>query len=520
MDISSRKNQREAQTQKGNNNAIRRMQVDLARQGKTPALTLHNIRFGFATNSSSSHSIIIASGLQDNLSQIDDTLSYGWGNFTLASRLEKTRYFATAMVRHYRFKYKMGKTETSALVRSFFKEALEDINDDDLWESYIDHQSLPCFPTPRSENEGMEPYWQLLKDHIINRDDVVILGGNDNSDGHPLYGEGPISDIYQNAIAIEDESKKTFIHDKTTGHFTVFSQKCGTKIRFTPNGIPAPQSSTIPELVDLKITDYCAMGCDYCYMDSTEKGKHAKLSDLESLAYSLGRQGVFEVAIGGGEPTEHPDFINIIKSFYQNDVIPSFSTQNWKWLENPDIWGAVSNYCGAVALSTQKKEHIKPWLKACYERSINTHFHYVLGLNPLENLVDFLEEAKTRNRAETGYNPVQIVLLAYKEIGRAKGTPPNNYEGWAEVVSNHADYSMTIAIDSFLVKDVEEGVFDKLRHVSKELYENSDGKFSMYYDAVEKRAAAHSFIPIEEQLPVTSVYSTGFLSAWNNIKNG
>ena len=57
-------------------------------------INIHNVRFGFATNSSSSHSIIM---LRDGAERPDDNipqLGYGWEEFTLASREEKLLYIA------------------------------------------------------------------------------------------------------------------------------------------------------------------------------------------------------------------------------------------------------------------------------------------------------------------------------------------------------------------------------------------------------------------------------------------
>jgi hypothetical protein len=170
-----------------------------------------------------------------------------------------------------------------------------------------------------------------------------------------------------------------------------------------------------------------------------------------------------------------------------------------------------------VALSTQKPEHVEPWLASCFEKGINPHFHYVLGLNPIENLEKFLDAVRDRDKKKLGYGGAQVVLLAYKPIGRAEGTPPHPYGDWAKVAAEKATWGTTIAIDSFLVDDVDKGIFEGKRNIDPKLYENSDGKFSMYYDAVEKRAAPHSFIPKNEQIPVGSIYR--IMDTWDQIRS-
>ena len=57
-------------------------------------MNISNIRLGFATNSSSTHSIIILPG------QVDDMVwegEFGWQNFTLASSGAKMLYLAVCM---------------------------------------------------------------------------------------------------------------------------------------------------------------------------------------------------------------------------------------------------------------------------------------------------------------------------------------------------------------------------------------------------------------------------------------
>ena len=57
-------------------------------------MNLYNIRFGFATNSSSTHSIVFVSpntSIED--SEITDN-EFGWGNFVCASKESKQHYLA------------------------------------------------------------------------------------------------------------------------------------------------------------------------------------------------------------------------------------------------------------------------------------------------------------------------------------------------------------------------------------------------------------------------------------------
>ncbi len=264
-------------------------------------------------------------------------------------------------------------------------------------------------------------------------------------------------------------------------------------------------------LIDIQTTTrtfYAAgMASHNCYQGSTKQGKHADLKEIQSFARYIGRMGTFEVAIGGGDPTTHPDFIEILKAFYDNGVIPNFSTQMWDWLKKDDIVEAVAKYCGAVALSTQSPKQAEKFIEICEEKGIKPHIHYVLGLSPLSNLADMLAVRASYRQ--------HLVILAYKEMGRAQGTPPIDYTGWQNVVRDADTSRWNIAVDSFLVSDVDAGFTRD--EVPSHLYESADGKFSLYWDAVVGAYAAHSFKPQDERIVYGKDSASKIAEAWRQI---
>lgn len=471
-------------------------------------LKIHNVRFGFATNSSSSHSVVLAPGMVDNLS-MHHPFGFGWERFVLASPSAKSNYMLVAAKEHYKRYLKVSDEEAVAVARAFFPCA-----DDDLKaavEGYIDHQSDPGFPIPRLSEQGMGPLWRLMQEEIVNDDAVVILGGNDNEDwDEPIKTDSPDLALYYDVVREEEGSRTTrrFLWDKEFGHFVVFDYATGSKTRLTGRKAAKPTVASTPELVDVKITDFCPVGCSYCYQGSTKRGRHADTDKLMAWIDDCGREGVFEAAIGGGDPTTHPDFAEILERFHKNGIVPNFSTQLWDWLDDQKIANAVMSYCGAVALSTQSPADAKRWIEECSKRKMRGHVHYVLGLSPLSNLVDMLEVMDGSH----------LVLLAYKQMGRAQNKPPIDYTGWQHIVRKHRPANCKVAVDSFLVQDVEDGFSRK--EVPGVLFEQGDGRFSLYYDAVEQEYAAHSFVPRGEQrVSHASMSYPSLLSAWRKVAN-
>ena len=95
---------------------------------------------------------------------------------------------------------------------------------------------------------------------------------------------------------------------------TVFSRRTGFFIRFEEDGYEDPfWSEDGPELLDLSITKYCERCCDFCYRQANPSGSHIPLSDISIIVKQAKEIGVLQIALGGGNPNQHPNFIEILK---------------------------------------------------------------------------------------------------------------------------------------------------------------------------------------------------------------
>lgn len=66
----------------------------------------------------------------------------------------------------------------------------------------------------------------------------------------------------------------------------------------------------------IELTDLCNFKCDYCYKNATYNSKKHTFIDLKKLKFKLNyyySKNLREIGITGGEPTLHPEFINIMK---------------------------------------------------------------------------------------------------------------------------------------------------------------------------------------------------------------
>lgn len=190
-------------------------------------------RKGFASNSSSTHSIIWSETENKYVNRIYNNYEYGWEYFRLSSREEKQKYLFTTLlnnfndvsyrltkilktvlddnnnfllfackdnisvnsenfnINHYNFDSKIVKYLT-CFDEKMINEFRDQLKSSDFG-LFIDHQSLitlPLYHDFNLENDrifDIEFFTELCK--FILDDHISIFGGNDN-DEHPTYNYG------------------------------------------------------------------------------------------------------------------------------------------------------------------------------------------------------------------------------------------------------------------------------------------------------------------------------------------
>lgn len=141
---------------------------------------------------------------------------------------------------------------------------------------------------------------------------------------------------------------KRFPDDRYTA---LFSPNSGFFARIEDAGEPEPFWSTHgPELLDVAITNWCDKGCSFCYRKSDSSGLHMSLEDYREVMVQAKGMHVFQVALGGGNPNQHPEFPEILRITREDfGIVPNYTT-NGRGL-TPDVISATARYVGAVAVS-------------------------------------------------------------------------------------------------------------------------------------------------------------------------
>lgn len=467
-------------------------------------MKIHNVRLGHACNSSSSHSLIFIpkkkqEKLPGNGNEFED---FGWGQFTLTDPRAKANYVAAQAYES--LKQISGAEIALHVVHSIFGDAV-DYNGDPGSDTYrakyypegspvgsVDHQSVWALPESFDGKSAHVGFIQELKDFIL-QDDLVILGGNDNGGEHPIEDDpstyGPVFNLprYGQFVARKD---------KTYGFWTLYNRTNGNKMRVSLGNNEALEltvtKASIPELVDLKITDYCPIGCAFCYQDSTKDGVHASTSDLHTIIDSLAELEVFEIAIGGGEPTMHPDFLNILRYAKDRHVTPNFTTKSLAWLKKADTAKQILDTTGMFAFSVTDVSEIEKVLASLgmLQNERSNHYtkklsvQYVLGTTDLETFGAIAKFCVKNN--------IRLTILGYKQVGRGPAFTPHDHTDWFSVLNDaYSNAWSPVGIDTAVVQQFESEL--KAAGIPEQWYHKDEGKFSAYIDGVAMTMAPSSY---------------------------
>jgi len=227
------------------------------------------------------------------------------------------------------------------------------------------------------------------------------------------------------------------------------------EFRFKPvgKGVTLPLRASSPLIVNLSINNNCNLKCRYCYSlsDLDKLNTNLSLEDFNLLLSEFRRNRILQVALGGGEPTLHPNFVEFVKRLrVEGKTVPNYTT-NGTNLTVP-ILEASSKYCGAVAVSySEERESIieEAIAKLC-EYEISTHMNIIMLKSRIPRLATIAKKYATMGVSN-------LVLLLFKPIGRAATLSqevPNSNDviflnnELISILSYKKKYGLTLSIDA------------------------------------------------------------------------
>lgn len=464
-------------------------------------MKIHNLRLGFATNSSSSHSIIFDPELASKVYDDHDD-DFGWDYFTITSKEAKELYFASMLY------HSIIHTTKSDIFASVILKGIgiseETLNL--LSEKYgtVDHQSTITFPYEYGSKDVIDLNFAKELIDYMKQEGFIILGGNDNSDiSHHLFNENK---KYSDLDSFNCYPSLYYCR-KDGDWWTLYNKENGNRLTISFMDNPGPYEPKTPVLVDFKISQFCTSNCQFCYTNSNKNGKHMNKNNIYSYVKSLSRAKVFEVAIGGGEPTQCPHLDSFIEYCNWDGIIVNFTTKDSSWLSDKKVAYERLSKVGAFAFSVDNDteiselESIKIMIRNMDSDSFNYKFRSWRSKFTIQMIPAIMEESKMKEILSWAqYNYIRVTLLGYKESGR--GDVYKNYlikknqfdeDKWIRIVQELLSNNNmpSFAIDTTLASKYKEEL--KNLNVPDWLYHIEEGKYSLFIDGVENLYGPSSY---------------------------
>jgi len=526
-------------------------------------INVANIRLGFATNSSSTHSVVINPErfgevewpLQEFLRVLVRDSSE---NYRITDHNHRLVLFAKSL--YCSLVGAIGSQAAQATVCEFCcvdRHVLTHYETEDEIRMVIPTTKVggglkDPRPFSRSDREDVHPttyceeYLRDLMNFLVSNKSVGWVRTRDNDEGLDEEG-GDLRDRlapgHYAGTTLSLDPRSQWVARADGPWWVLMNRLTGAKLRVNFSDMEATYpKSTLPELVDIKITDFCPYNCSFCYQGSTKDGKHSKEADLDKYIQVLKAMGTFEVAIGGGEPTLHPKFNLFIQSLYNAGIQPNFTTRNLAFFKKEEnlklIQGTGAKFAVSVDTLKAAKEAVEqleaslfireiadgikvPQGISSYCRDQNPYTLQVILGSDVEAVVDILLYASTKS--------INVTLLGYKTTGRGaidlkvKGTTIKKLQSaYAKEFSTRIEqlldqykFRISIGVDTLAIEQLPFLKGDKYRYQVTA----AEGKFSMYIDAVANVMGSSSYVEPEAYVPIPMKAPKAKAKEWEEIPN-
>jgi pyrroloquinoline quinone biosynthesis protein E len=99
--------------------------------------------------------------------------------------------------------------------------------------------------------------------------------------------------------------------------------------------------------VHLQLNNVCNLRCPSCYVGlQKEDVGSIPLERISSLIDEWAAMGVFQLALGGGEPLLSPNFVPVVRYARRCGIVPNVTTNGWLLTEA--LLGEVAGSIGEV----------------------------------------------------------------------------------------------------------------------------------------------------------------------------
>lgn len=270
------------------------------------------------------------------------------------------------------------------------------------------------------------------------------------------------------------------------GNFVTTILSDGTKIRETEDDEFIP---LFAENMDVKICNYCDIGCKFCHEGSSLYGKFGDILNEKFIDTLHPYQ---EIAIGGGDATSHPDLIPFLQKLKERKVIANMTVNQIHFEKKHELIKKLVDekliYGLGVSLVNPTKHFIE-----LIKQYPNAVIHVINGV------------LKSSDIKALENNNLKMLILGYKHLRRGNEyfeEEQNDIETKQQwLYENLEDIIQKFKVVSFDNLAIEQLNVKRLLTQEEwdEFYMGDDGKVTYYVDMVERKFAQSSTAPFDKR---------------------
>lgn len=263
------------------------------------------------------------------------------------------------------------------------------------------------------------------------------------------------------------------------GNYNVKIFEDGTKIRENEGDY---FDASFPESMDVKITNRCQNNCVMCHENSTPDGIHGNLNHrfIDTLKPGM------EIAIGGGNPIEHPDLYYFLQRLKEKNIIANMTLRDTDVLKNIELVIELLDTKLIKALGISCSDVNKTLQCVDILKNDNIVIHLICGIISMKDLRQLFNKN------------LKILLLGYKKnTGRGKQHYKDNkmidlrISMLKVLLSDIIPFFKVVSFDNLAIEQLK--VKTILSKESwNEFYMGNEGQHSMYIDLVKEEFAMNS----------------------------
>ena len=266
------------------------------------------------------------------------------------------------------------------------------------------------------------------------------------------------------------------------GNYRLTFLSDGTKIRFTEEDEFLPVR---PESMDVKLTNKCDGGCQYCHEASTPDGKHG---DIINDNFFLTLKPYTEIAIGGGNVLEYPDLVKVLEMCKERKIIVSMTVNQEHFMKNKEFLADLRDqkliYGLGISLVYPTDEFINSVRE--FPNAVVNVIAVIVSKTVLKKLYD-----RGLKMLILGYKKFRKGNTYYKSSVDAQVRIDSGINWLRDHIKEVIPHFDVVSFDNLSIQQLDiQSIMDDKEWI--DFYMGGEGEFTMYVDTVNKQFATSS----------------------------